>query len=179
MVTITSTLVDPAHPDYQAMVAVPALAPLVPEIIGSHHGHYATYFTGPSAIGDELPPAGRRLGRARDCRAVAPTALHDSRAHRWSPTSRSRASSFVDDPVQRRGQPDARASCARATCEQPSSVLTATADGGHIALPQRAGRFLLAAGGGKRVAIAFDPVTERHPGRRRGPWLRGSARLPP
>jgi hypothetical protein len=50
MVTITSTLVDPAHPDYQAMVAVPALAPLVPEITGSHHGLYATYFTGPSAV---------------------------------------------------------------------------------------------------------------------------------
>jgi hypothetical protein len=50
MVTITSTLVDPTHPDYQAMVAVPALAPLVPEITGSHHGLYATYFTGPSAV---------------------------------------------------------------------------------------------------------------------------------
>jgi hypothetical protein len=50
MVTITSTLVDPVHPDYQAMVAVPALAPLVPEITGSHHGLYATYFTGPSAV---------------------------------------------------------------------------------------------------------------------------------
>jgi hypothetical protein len=50
MVTITSTLVDPEHPDHQAMVAVPALAPLVPEIAGSHHGLYATYFTGPNAV---------------------------------------------------------------------------------------------------------------------------------
>jgi hypothetical protein len=50
MVTITSTLVDPGHPDHQAMVAVPALAPLVPEIIGSHNGLYATYFTGPGAV---------------------------------------------------------------------------------------------------------------------------------
>jgi hypothetical protein len=50
MVTITSTMVNPEHPDHQAMVAVPALAPLVPEIIGSHHGLYATYFHGPGAV---------------------------------------------------------------------------------------------------------------------------------
>lgn len=50
MVTITSTLVDPGHPDHQAMVAVPALAPLVPEIAGSHHGLYSTYFHGPGEV---------------------------------------------------------------------------------------------------------------------------------
>lgn len=50
MVTITSTLVDPEHADHQAMMAVPALAPLVPEIDASHRGLYATYFTGPSAV---------------------------------------------------------------------------------------------------------------------------------
>lgn len=50
MVTITSTIVDPAHADHQAMVAVPALAPLLSEIIGAHDGLYATYFTGPGAV---------------------------------------------------------------------------------------------------------------------------------
>lgn len=50
MVTITSTMVDSEHPDYQAMVAVPGLAPLIPEIERSHDGLYTTYFHGPGAV---------------------------------------------------------------------------------------------------------------------------------
>ena len=50
MVTITSTMVDPEHPDHQALAAVPGLAPLLPEISGSHNGLYATYFHGPGAV---------------------------------------------------------------------------------------------------------------------------------
>lgn len=49
MVAITTTWVDPAHADRQAMTRVPALAALLPAVEGAHRGLYATHHIGPSA----------------------------------------------------------------------------------------------------------------------------------
>lgn len=50
MVAITNTWVREAHPDRQAMAAVPALAPLLPEVDAVHEGLCATHYAGPSTV---------------------------------------------------------------------------------------------------------------------------------
>lgn len=50
MVTITSTWVDQAHPDRQAMAQEPALAALLPQVDTAHHGLHVTHVTGPSSV---------------------------------------------------------------------------------------------------------------------------------
>jgi hypothetical protein len=47
MVAVTSTWVEPAHPDRRALAAVPALAALLPEIDAAWQGLHATYGAGP------------------------------------------------------------------------------------------------------------------------------------
>jgi hypothetical protein len=47
MVVVTSTWVDPAHADRQALAAVTALAALLPEIDAAWQGLHATYGAGP------------------------------------------------------------------------------------------------------------------------------------
>lgn len=50
MVAITSTWVDEAHPDRQAMAQVPALASLLPQVDAAHHGLHATHVVRPSLV---------------------------------------------------------------------------------------------------------------------------------
>lgn len=50
MVAVTSTMVDDAHPDRQAMAQTPALAALLPQVDDAHRGLHATHQAGPGAV---------------------------------------------------------------------------------------------------------------------------------